>query len=194
MRDYDPTTGRYLQADPLGLVDGASVYGYAAQSPMVYTDPTGEIIPLLVGIGIGVAVEYLTNPCPTWQDLALAGAIGGIGGGISKAALLRYGARSLTRVTGKEWSHSLSRSFVNRYTSGGLNRFMNARGGLNGSWVSPQRHFLHDPIRFPRGWRDFGNRFKPYEQALDRIPDWLKGTLGAGAVGAVISDSDCECR
>ncbi|MBN8631584.1 MAG: RHS repeat-associated core domain-containing protein [Rhodobacterales bacterium] len=23
MRDYDPTTGRYLQADPLGLVDGA---------------------------------------------------------------------------------------------------------------------------------------------------------------------------
>ena len=28
MRDYDPTTGRYLQADPLGLIDGASVYGY----------------------------------------------------------------------------------------------------------------------------------------------------------------------
>ncbi len=31
MRDYDPTIGRYLQADPLGLVDGASVYGYARQ-------------------------------------------------------------------------------------------------------------------------------------------------------------------
>ncbi|KAB7613492.1 RHS repeat-associated core domain-containing protein [Amylibacter sp. SFDW26] len=29
MRDYDPTTGRYIQGDPLGLVDGASVYGYA---------------------------------------------------------------------------------------------------------------------------------------------------------------------
>ncbi len=28
MRDYDPTTGRYLQADPLGLVDGASVYEF----------------------------------------------------------------------------------------------------------------------------------------------------------------------
>lgn len=27
MRDYDPTTGRYIQAGPLGLVDGASVYG-----------------------------------------------------------------------------------------------------------------------------------------------------------------------
>ena len=46
MRDYGPTTGRYLQADPLGLVDGPSVYGYAKQSPVRYTDPrglTGEI-------------------------------------------------------------------------------------------------------------------------------------------------------
>jgi RHS repeat-associated protein len=42
MRDYDPTTGRYLQADPLGLVDGASVYGYALQNPGRYVDPTGE--------------------------------------------------------------------------------------------------------------------------------------------------------
>ena len=42
MRDYDPTTGRYLQADPLGLVDGASVYGYARQNPGRYTDLRGE--------------------------------------------------------------------------------------------------------------------------------------------------------
>lgn len=41
MRDYDPTTGRYIQADPLGLVDGASVYGYALQNPVVYSDPSG---------------------------------------------------------------------------------------------------------------------------------------------------------
>ena len=48
MRDYDPTTGRYLQADPLGLVDGASVYGYVKQSPLRFTDPTGEFIPQAV--------------------------------------------------------------------------------------------------------------------------------------------------
>jgi RHS repeat-associated protein len=42
MRDYDPTTGRYLQADPLGLIDGASVYGYARQNPGRWTDPRGE--------------------------------------------------------------------------------------------------------------------------------------------------------
>lgn len=41
MRDYDPTLGRYLQADPLGLVDGASVYGYALQNPGRYSDFMG---------------------------------------------------------------------------------------------------------------------------------------------------------
>ena len=41
MRDYDPALGRYLQADPLGLVDGASVYGYALQNPGRYVDPRG---------------------------------------------------------------------------------------------------------------------------------------------------------
>ena len=46
MRDYDPTTGRYLQADPLGLVDGASVYGYARQSPVRWTDSTGPTFPI----------------------------------------------------------------------------------------------------------------------------------------------------
>ncbi|TQV65808.1 RHS repeat-associated core domain-containing protein [Aliiroseovarius halocynthiae] len=46
MRDYDPTTGRYIQADPLGLVDGASVYNYALQNPGRYVDPRG----LSVGI------------------------------------------------------------------------------------------------------------------------------------------------
>jgi len=42
MRDYDPTTGRYIQADPLGLVDGASVYAYARQNPGRYVDPRRE--------------------------------------------------------------------------------------------------------------------------------------------------------
>ena len=42
MRDYDPTLGRYLQADPLGLIDGASVYSYVKQNPGRYVDPRGE--------------------------------------------------------------------------------------------------------------------------------------------------------
>lgn len=40
-RHYDPTTGRYLQPDPLGFVDGASVYAYAANAPATKVDSKG---------------------------------------------------------------------------------------------------------------------------------------------------------
>jgi RHS repeat-associated protein len=58
MRDYDPTTGRYLQADPLGLVDGASVYGYALQNPVANSDPKGEqSVVIRPGIRLGPGVR-----------------------------------------------------------------------------------------------------------------------------------------
>ena len=41
-RTYDPTIGRYTQADPLGFVDGPSVYGYAGGSPLMRVDPDGN--------------------------------------------------------------------------------------------------------------------------------------------------------
>jgi RHS repeat-associated protein len=70
MRDYDPTTGRYLQADPLGLIDGASVYGYVRQSPMMYTDPTGECPWCVFGaiVALGMLYDYLSDDCYTWMD------------------------------------------------------------------------------------------------------------------------------
>jgi RHS repeat-associated protein len=77
MRDYDPTTGRYLQADPLGLVDGASVYGYARQSPAMVTDPTGQCPWCVVGVvfGLQMLYDYLSDEdCYTLGDFATSAA------------------------------------------------------------------------------------------------------------------------
>ncbi len=80
MRDYDPTLGRYIQGDPLGLIDGASVYGYARQSPGVYSDFTGEC-PWCAAFAVntaffaaGVALDYFLDDCYTWQDFGVSAA------------------------------------------------------------------------------------------------------------------------
>ncbi|MEM9670191.1 MAG: RHS repeat-associated core domain-containing protein [Pseudomonadota bacterium] len=40
-RDYDPSLGRYIQADPIGLAAGQSLYGYVGADPVNYVDPDG---------------------------------------------------------------------------------------------------------------------------------------------------------
>lgn len=57
-RHYDPTTGRYLQPDPLGMPDGPSRWAYVRNSPLMEVDPEGKVIPVLIGIGAGYVVDY----------------------------------------------------------------------------------------------------------------------------------------
>jgi RHS repeat-associated protein len=40
-RDYDPTLGRYIQSDPIGLAAGLNTYGYAVNNPLGHIDPLG---------------------------------------------------------------------------------------------------------------------------------------------------------
>ena len=39
--DYDPSQGRYLSLDPIGLAGGDNLYTYVRGNPLIYADPLG---------------------------------------------------------------------------------------------------------------------------------------------------------
>lgn len=87
-RYYDPLVGRYISSDPAGLEGGRATYGYAASSPLVYTDPSGRIIPLAVAIGMRVGIPLLAN---AYRINQIGIAVAEIGAGVSLASSVRPG-------------------------------------------------------------------------------------------------------
>jgi RHS repeat-associated protein len=73
-RDYKPEIGRYLEADPIGLLGGVNLFTYVGNNPVNKKDPSGLIIAIPVGIAACMA-----NP-------ACASAV--LAGGAATAAML----------------------------------------------------------------------------------------------------------
>jgi RHS repeat-associated protein len=222
-RDYDPTTGGYIQADPIGLAGGSSPYFYANGNPLRYTDPQGLFVPVAVAYcmtpwgavvctavagGTAAAIseiglqfgdnlwngrDVFNSNCYDWNEVAIAGGMGAIGGGAGRivGGGLRYGAKSLTRKTGLEWSHFIPRAKVNRFAPDWAKKMLNQRGGLNGRWVKPEQHYRHDPDRWLKGGIGvWGPKLRPWRQPIDRIPEWLSGAGAGTAVGIAAGEAD----
>ena len=53
-RYYDPSIGRYINSDPIGLRGGFNTYGYVESNPTNYVDPYGLYGTAVIGLGVRV--------------------------------------------------------------------------------------------------------------------------------------------
>jgi hypothetical protein len=77
-RFYDPATGRYISADPIGLEGGINLYGYALQNPIYWIDPWGLSDCTISGEWVSaeivnLSVKHTGNTWDFWIDLVPPG-------------------------------------------------------------------------------------------------------------------------
>ncbi|MEM9103843.1 MAG: polymorphic toxin-type HINT domain-containing protein, partial [Pseudomonadota bacterium] len=91
-RDYDAITGRYLQSDPLGTVDGPNTYIYTGNNPVNRVDPTGEfwVVFSAAVTAIDLGVQLYKNGGDlskvNWTEAAISAVGGGIIGKVATRA------------------------------------------------------------------------------------------------------------
>lgn len=86
-RDYEPSTGRYVESDPIGLRGGVSTYGYVGGQPILVSDPLGlskeDVLQLvnafwyilddMTGDGLRSPSPTHNNHCARWPDSPFCG-------------------------------------------------------------------------------------------------------------------------
>jgi len=99
-RYYDPSSGRFLQRDPIGIKGGTNVYAYVFNRPTVGVDPTGNGFwgdvwsgvkiaggVILVGVGGALIGAGMIGTSPVWATgIGLAVFVGGMWIAISEIA------------------------------------------------------------------------------------------------------------
>lgn len=123
-RDYDPTTGRYIEADPIGLEGGMNIYAYGAENPLIQIDP--------LGLANGPAIGWMRSRPPTGSSNGAAGPVGNMSFGAGGAGSLgpMFGSADSGLAVDTKGNICFYSSVC---TGGGANHPLNGTLGLVGS-------------------------------------------------------------
>jgi RHS repeat-associated protein len=200
-RTYDPATGRYLEADPLGHAGGPNLYIYAEANPVSIVDPTGEygIIGGLIGGGSDLLfqryIEGKSWSCVSWTQAGGAAALGAFTGGAGRAVKLA-----------NDWRKA-GRSMKTKNATRRYRRAMDVPPSHDvHHWLIPNKGGVSDAIKnnplnynpIPREAHQVVH--SPQSNLLQKWwnghPDWAKigQTAPTAGIAADIADPDCGCE
>lgn len=202
-RDYDPTVGRYVQSDPIGLDGGVNTYEYVESNPLTYVDSEGLFAWGIVFGGADLAWQLYQNGgklrCVNWVDVGMSTLGGGLLNALGKGAFrFKRGAEWLTKSGRPRNPHSwdATSKWMNKERiqtlSAGQNRhhwLLERNQGIGKNmpdWLKNQP-WNTNPIS-----QEFNN-WLSRRPALAPLgaPSWVPEVLGGGAVATV--GSACGC-
>ena len=145
-RYYHPTLGRFTARDPKGYTEGMGLYQYTGGNPVIYLDPTGEVIffvPMLVGAAVGAAIDVGVQYAryghiESYGDILISAAAGASGGYFASKIAVGIGKEVIRGTLKAGWQQAAKKAGLNAAAGAGV-----------GAISQILRNFLHG-----RSWKE----------------------------------------